>query len=206
MYAQEIQEMGSWQKCESLSQHPRYAVAEWLGSNKNLHKTEEANPTAAVKLARRYGRPDLIQDLPNTKKRFSHECDLTALWKNTQSRMDLCSRKRANSLTDYSDLNAQDHTSKVVIDFNERAERWRRDTSFQSSLIAKFMHDDYQTIMAMGEVAIPLILSRLNKAPEHWFWALKHLAKGYDAAEGIDTPAEAAKAWLRWGQEEGYLF
>jgi hypothetical protein len=89
-------------------------------------------------------------------------------------------------------------------EFNERAERWKRDTSFQSSLVAKIMHEDYQAIMVMGTPAIPLILNRLKNRPEHWFWALKFLAKR-DIAEGAEKPSDAARAWLKWGKEKGYV-
>jgi hypothetical protein len=66
------------------------------------------------------------------------------------------------------------------------------------------MHDDYQTIMAMGERVVPLILGRLQKTPESWFWALKHLA-GEDVAKDTDNPVDAAKAWLKWGRKKGYI-
>jgi hypothetical protein len=90
-------------------------------------------------------------------------------------------------------------------EFKERADRWRRDTSFQSSLAAKFLHEDYQVIMAMGPHVIPLILNRLKTEHEQWFWALKHLAKGEDAAKGTDNPTDAVKAWLKWGRKKGYI-
>jgi hypothetical protein len=94
--------------------------------------------------------------------------------------------------------------SELKDEFNVRADRWRRETSFQSSLVAKFMHEDYQTIMAMGTPVIPLILKRLKTAHEHWFWALKHLARK-DIAGDADNPTDAAKAWLKWGKENGYI-
>lgn len=89
-------------------------------------------------------------------------------------------------------------------EFNERADRWRKETSFQSSLVAKIMHDDYQAIMTMGTPAIPWILERLKKAPEHWFWALKFLAKK-DVAEGAESPSAAARAWLQWGKDKDHI-
>jgi hypothetical protein len=93
---------------------------------------------------------------------------------------------------------------ELLREFNKRADRWRKDTSFQSSLAAKFMHEDYQTIMAMGPPVIPLILNRLRTAHEHWFWALRHLARK-DVAAGADNPTTAAKAWITWGKEKGYI-
>ncbi len=66
------------------------------------------------------------------------------------------------------------------------------------------MNDDYQAIMVMGTQAIPWILKRLEKAPEHWFWALKFLAKE-DIAKGAEKPSDAAIAWLKWGRKKGYI-
>ena len=70
-------------------------------------------------------------------------------------------------------LAAQRRASNASLEseFKQRADRWKRDTCFQSSLGAKFMHKDYQTIMAMGPAVIPLILARLKATREHWFWA-----------------------------------
>jgi hypothetical protein len=93
---------------------------------------------------------------------------------------------------------------KIAKEFVGRAERWKRVTSFQSSLASKFMHEDYQAIMVMGAPVIPMILKRLKKSPEHWFWALKFLAKK-DVGEGTERPSDAAKAWLNWGKENGYI-
>jgi hypothetical protein len=93
---------------------------------------------------------------------------------------------------------------QFVREFTERADRWCKETRGQSSLGAICMHDDYQTIMAMGEPVIPLILGRLQKVPESWFWALKHLA-GQDVAKDTDNPTDAAKAWLKWGIKKGYI-
>jgi hypothetical protein len=89
-------------------------------------------------------------------------------------------------------------------EFNSRVDRWRRDTAFHSSLAAKFMHEDYQTIMAMGERVVPLILERLQKYPEPWFWALKHIAKE-DVAKSSDSPGDASRLWLKWGRLKGYI-
>jgi hypothetical protein len=93
---------------------------------------------------------------------------------------------------------------ELEAEFNERADRWQKDTGMHSSPTKRFMHEDYQTIMAMGEAVIPLILGRLQEKPGNWFWALKHLAK-QDVARGIDNFDEAVEAWLQWGVTEGYL-
>src|ERR1041385_1698476 len=42
-------------------------------------------------------------------------------------------------------------------EFNERAERWERESGVQSSPGMRFLHRDYATIIGMGEKALPFI-------------------------------------------------
>jgi len=89
-------------------------------------------------------------------------------------------------------------------EFNERAERWAKETGIQSSPARRYMHEDYQTIMSMGEAAIPLILKRLQTSPDDWFWALKHLARE-DAAKNAENFGAAVAAWLDWGRKRRFI-
>jgi hypothetical protein len=95
-------------------------------------------------------------------------------------------------------------TGPLQAEFNERADRWARETAMHSSPSKRFMHEDYQTIMSMGEAVVPLILRRLETVPDDWFWALKHLARE-DAARGEQTFSAAAAAWLDWGRKKGFM-
>jgi len=95
-------------------------------------------------------------------------------------------------------------SSDLEKEFNERADRWEKQTGIYSSPTKRFLHEDYQTIMTMGEPVIPLILKRLQTKPDDWFWALKHFARK-DAAIGKDNFKDAVEAWLEWGLESGYI-
>jgi hypothetical protein len=194
-------ETESWIDCdEQPSPTPRQAVLEWYGSHTNLHKEQRKNPQTDYKPSNPLGYLDFIRNADYVKPASLPECDLTSLWVEMQKKWDLCELKTLH--TNFPTVSFT--PSQFALDFNVRAERWRRDTSLQSSLVAQFMHDDYQTIMAMGERVIPLILGRLQKAPEGWFWALKHLA-GEDIAKDADNPADAVKAWLKWGKKKDYI-
>ena len=177
---QALQDTETWPICDDRS----YATVtpEWDNHPRIKTNIKHNIPEAYSKI-----RKDFDSQVSN--------CDWSAVWNEVKIQMELCDQKTVDVMV-----------SQSVSDFNRLADKWRRDTSFQSSLIAKFMHDDYQTIMAMGEPVIPLILARLKRTPEHWFWALKHLAKGYDAAADCDNPVAATKAWLTWGEEKGYNF
>ena len=90
------------------------------------------------------------------------------------------------------------------LQFNKLSEEWKRDTRFHSSLSKKFMHPAYQTIMAMGEPALPLILKDLEKSPGHWFYALRFIAQR-DVAENAQGFEDARNLWLKWGRENHFI-
>jgi hypothetical protein len=89
--------------------------------------------------------------------------------------------------------------------FSELADKWESETGFYSSPTKRFSHPAYKTIMDMGTIAVPMILNRMKRKPDDWFWALKHLAGDYDAAAGIDNFDGAVNAWLEWGRQRGYV-
>lgn len=88
--------------------------------------------------------------------------------------------------------------------FRDLVYSWKQETRFHSSLAKKFMHPAYQTIMAMGRDAISLILLELEKAPGHWFYALRFIVRK-DVAENTDGFEDAREAWLKWGRDNHYI-
>jgi len=66
------------------------------------------------------------------------------------------------------------------------------------------MHPAYQTIMAMGKDALPFILEDLKKQIDHWFYALKFIARE-DIGEGASNLDEARQLWLAWGRKQKYI-
>lgn len=90
--------------------------------------------------------------------------------------------------------------------FRELADEWREATRLSSSLTEMFLNRAYQRIIGMGPTAVPLILRELQQRPAHWFWALSSIT-----GEDPVNPEDAGRlrvmtaAWLRWGQERGYL-
>jgi len=81
---------------------------------------------------------------------------------------------------------------------------WIAATSLSSSTTEIVFHPSYQQIIGLGPQAIPLILSELRRRARQWFWALSAIV-GYDAAEGAESPSEAARRWLAWGENSGYV-
>lgn len=89
--------------------------------------------------------------------------------------------------------------------FQRLARTWRSEVGPTSSLTAMATHPAYQQIIGMGREAIPLLLRALEREPDHWFWALKAIT-GVDPVEPSlkGRLDEMAKAWLRWGKEQGF--
>lgn len=100
-------------------------------------------------------------------------------------------------------VNTTPITSTELV-FNHLAERWRADTLYDSSLEAICFHPAYQTIMAMGEKALPLILGDLANRFGHWFYALGHITR-MDVARGAENLEEARQRWLEWGRKENFI-
>jgi hypothetical protein len=91
-------------------------------------------------------------------------------------------------------------------EFNERAERWEKESGIYSSPGAAILHRDYQRIIGMGKPAIPLILERLQTSGADWFWALRHISgEEEDPAKNAQNIEEATLTWIKWGREKGYI-
>jgi len=68
------------------------------------------------------------------------------------------------------------------------------------------MLPEYQRIIGMGSVAIPLILAELRREPNQWFWALSAITD----ENPVDPTAAGdvnrmADAWLEWGRNKGLI-
>jgi hypothetical protein len=91
-------------------------------------------------------------------------------------------------------------SSLLEKEFNERAERWERESSIHSSPGERFFHNDYIRIIGKGERVIPLILKRLERSKKDWLWALEHIVpEDENPAKGVENFRDAVKAWIEWG-------
>jgi hypothetical protein len=81
---------------------------------------------------------------------------------------------------------------------------WRLHTAHQSMLWKKIGDPNYHRIMAMGERALPFIMSELRRDGAYWFPALEAITED-DPTIRLRTEEEAVDAWLNWGRVHGYL-
>jgi hypothetical protein len=95
---------------------------------------------------------------------------------------------------------------KLEADFNELKEKWLRETKASSSVVEKFMNQNYQQIIGIGEPAIPLILREMQRRPGHWFWALRAITRQNPVSEeDRGNIPRMTEAWLRWGRLNHHL-
>lgn len=88
--------------------------------------------------------------------------------------------------------------------FQRLAETWRAERGPTSSVTEMAIHSAYQEIISMGWEAVPLLLRELERAPDHWFWALRVITGVDPVPPGArGRIRDMANAWLRWAGEQG---
>ena len=96
-------------------------------------------------------------------------------------------------------------SARLEMDFEKLSSKWKRETAMFSSDAQKMKHPSIQSILKMGEAAIPLILRDLENRPAWWFGVLQILT-GSDPVpitkKGLLD--ESAAAWIAWGKANGY--
>ena len=86
--------------------------------------------------------------------------------------------------------------------FHALVEQWHEETGVLSSTTEMVMSPAYQTIMAMGDKAVPFILRQLEREgeqPDNWFWALRHITRNNPVRpEHRGNRRAMAQAWFDW--------
>jgi hypothetical protein len=106
-------------------------------------------------------------------------------------------------------VEVMDAATERWLRFQGFAKQWREERGVRSSITEAAMLPSYQKIVGMGEIAVPLILQQLRSEgnePDQWFWALRAIT----AANPIPPSAQGnframAAAWLKWGDDQGYV-
>lgn len=85
-------------------------------------------------------------------------------------------------------------------------QKWKSETEFHSSTTNIVLNPAYQQIIGLGVRAVPLILSELEKGPDHWFWALQSITgENPVSPEKIGNIRAMTTSWLDWGHSRGYI-
>ncbi len=90
--------------------------------------------------------------------------------------------------------------------FRALADQWRQETGMLSSSTQKKAHPAYREIIAMGPVAIPLLLRELQERGGHWFAALRAISgENPVPPEYAGRIPKMSEYWLEWGRRQGYI-
>ena len=96
--------------------------------------------------------------------------------------------------------------------FKDLASQWRKERNpLSSNAWDNVLNPAYQRIIGMGADAMPFILMELRHElekgePDDWFMALWAITGANPVpVESRGKGREMAKAWLKWGSQQGYL-
>lgn len=126
-------------------------------------------------------------------------------------------RSHAREWCVYKDKDVQDFVVTVVDDTHQKLEleakfvrlrdKWQSETSHISATSKRVLHSAYQSIIGMGQPAIPLILRELERNVDSWFWALAAITEDDPAtSESMGNGELLADAWIAWGKQKGYVW
>jgi hypothetical protein len=88
--------------------------------------------------------------------------------------------------------------------FRHLVTRWKAERGPTSFVAEMVTHPAYQQIIGLGPAVVPLLLGELEREPDHWFWALRAITGVNPVpSESRGKLPEMAKAWIRWGHEQG---
>jgi hypothetical protein len=89
--------------------------------------------------------------------------------------------------------------------FRQLVDQWRQERGASSSTTEILLCPSYQSIIGMGEQAIPLILAQMESEgddPDQWFWALQILGHANPVREEDEGNFRAmAEAWFGWARK-----
>ena len=89
--------------------------------------------------------------------------------------------------------------------FRQLADQWEMETVFLSNSDRAAAHPAHREIVSMGELAVPLILERMQSQGGHWFHALHAITNANPVQPADRGNVEAMQAsWLEWGARNGY--
>lgn len=88
-------------------------------------------------------------------------------------------------------------------DFEKLAADWEQNRPKGTDVHQMVNHPAYRAIIAMGRPAVPWILDRLAKKPDHWFAALNTITGANPVRPEQEGKLETmTKAWLQWAKQQ----
>lgn len=100
-------------------------------------------------------------------------------------------------------------SQKTKDKFFQLASQWYEETKYYSLVKDKIGNPKYIQLATFGMEIIPILLTEVQKNPSHWFPLLKAITEPRDLypikAEDRGNVKRMVNAWLKWGENEGYI-
>lgn len=104
---------------------------------------------------------------------------------------------------DTSDAVYRSVAEDYVAEFNRSVSEWRRATLALSFVSQKTAHPAFRRIVRMRELAVPLIVTELQRHPDFLYLALQEIVGSEQVpAVGGGDPRAIAEAWIRWAERQ----
>ncbi|MBC7853193.1 MAG: SAM-dependent DNA methyltransferase [Pirellulaceae bacterium] len=88
--------------------------------------------------------------------------------------------------------------------FRELSKELEIATQLHASARFTISHPAYREIIDLGPEVIPILLREMRDDPGLWSDALHELTRADPVPEGATSLADAARAWVAWGREQGH--
>ncbi len=99
-----------------------------------------------------------------------------------------------------------DSAVSMQAQFSRLVADWKQQSRFMSNTAQMAMLKPYQRIIGMGLPVVPLLLSELQREPDHWYWALENITgENPVKPENQGYVRKMAEDWLNWGKTQGFL-
>jgi hypothetical protein len=96
--------------------------------------------------------------------------------------------------------------SRTPRKFHELAAQWSRETAHLSSTTARLAHPAYQSIIALGQDALPLLIEQMKAGRGHWDAALRTITgENPVPVEHAGKFRLIATDWVHWAEKRGLL-
>ncbi len=96
--------------------------------------------------------------------------------------------------------------AELYMEFRHLVEQWKEDTMGDSIGLQTLVHPAHLRIIAMGERALPWILSDLEAGGGHWYAALQAISgENPVGREDQGNGKQMRASWLRLGRQRGWV-
>jgi hypothetical protein len=85
--------------------------------------------------------------------------------------------------------------------FDELYKKWSNNTMFYSNPKMIIEDENFQSILNLGEQAVPLILNKIEEEPSQLVWALNIITEKQMSNNSMISISDSCKRWVKYGKQ-----